>query len=223
MTTTPDTEPTADAADAATQRISDRLRAATAVAHQRAESSGFVEELLGGALDASQYHRLAAQLYFIYRALESVGDDLAGDPIADAVLDEKLRRLPRLGADLAAYGVDPSAVEPLPAVRRYVAAIESTRNDPARYVAHHYTRYLGDLSGGQVVAHRLRQHYGVDEEALTFYAFDIDKLKRYKDAYRERLDALPLDEEATGRLLAEAVAAFEHNQELFDDLAGAAA
>ncbi|MBD0860022.1 biliverdin-producing heme oxygenase [Gordonia sp. zg691] len=212
---TPATEPAADAT------ISERLRAATAVAHQRAEHAPFIDDLMSGRLGTAEYQRLAVQLYFIYEALERVGGDLAGHPVADAVLDEKLLRLPRLGADLASFGIDPSSTTPLPAVARYVEAIESTRDDPARYVAHHYTRYLGDLSGGQVVAHRMREHYGVDDAALSFYSFDgIDKLKRYKDAYRARLDALPLDEEAVDRLVDEAVAAFDHNQAVFGDLDG---
>ncbi|EON33980.1 MULTISPECIES: biliverdin-producing heme oxygenase [Gordonia] len=204
--------------------ISARLRSATAVAHERAEHAPFIDDLMSGRLDTGEYQRLAIQLYFVYEALERVGAELAGDPVADAVLDPKLLRLQRLGADLASFGIDPSRETPLPAVRRYVTAIESTRADPARYVAHHYTRYLGDLSGGQVVAHRMREHYGVDDDALSFYSFDeIDKLKRYKDAYRARLDALPLDADGIDRLVDEAVAAFDHNQAVFGDLDGARA
>ncbi|WP_373194491.1 biliverdin-producing heme oxygenase [Gordonia terrae] len=204
--------------------ISERLRSATAVAHERAEHAPFVDDLMSGRLDTGEYQRLAIQLYFVYEALERVGADLAGDSVADAVLDPRLLRLQRLGADLASFGIDPSDTTPLPAVVRYVAAIESTRTDPARYVAHHYTRYLGDLSGGQVVAHRMREHYGVDDAALSFYSFDeIDKLKRYKDAYRARLDALPLDADGIDRLVDEAIAAFDHNQAVFGDLDGARA
>lgn len=199
--------------------ISQRLREATAVAHQQAESATFIDDLLSGRLDADQYGRLAAQLYFVYRALEEVGTALAGDPIAGAVLDDRLRRTERLRSDLVALGIDPETITPLPAVERYVAAIEATVHEPARYIAHHYTRYLGDLSGGQVVAHRMREHYGLDASTLSFYSFDgIDKLKRYKDAYRDRIDALDIDESGVDNLVAEAISAFELNQELFADL-----
>ncbi|MDS1115665.1 biliverdin-producing heme oxygenase [Gordonia westfalica] len=205
-------------------RISDRLREATAAAHRSAEHAPFIDDLMSGRLDSGEYQRLAVQLYFVYEALEAVGDHLADDPVAGAVIDDKLRRLPRLGADLASFGVDPASSEPLPAVARYVEAIEATRDDPARFVAHHYTRYLGDLSGGQVVAHRMREHYGVDASGLSFYTFDgIEKLKRYKDAYRSRLDALPLDAAAVERLVDEAIAAFGHNQAVFGDLDSAGA
>lgn len=201
-----------------TSTISARLRAATAAAHQQAENATFVDDLMSGRLDVDAYRRLATQLWFVYRALEDVGDDLAGDPVADAVLDDRLRRAARLDADLAGLGAG-AARTPLPATRRYVDAISATRHDPVRFVAHHYTRYLGDLSGGQIVAHRMRLHYGLDETTLSFYAFDgIDKLKRYKDAYRERLDALGLDDDGVERLVTEAVAAFGHNQQMFADL-----
>ena len=199
--------------------ISHRLREATAVAHQRAENATFIDDLRSGRLDADQYGRLAAQLFFIYRALEEVGAALAGDPVADAVLDDRLLRTDRLIGDLRTLGVDPETITPLPAVERYVDAIDATRTDPARYVAHHYTRYLGDLSGGQVVAHRMREHYGLGASALSFYAFDgIDKLKRYKDAYRDRIDALAIAEPDIERLVAEAISAFELNQALFAEL-----
>lgn len=195
---------------------SDVLREATARAHERAERSAFVTELMDGRLDADAYVALAGQLLFVYRALESAGDRLASHPVAAAVLDERLRRTPSLESDLVALGVDPSELSMLPATADYVAAIEASGHDAARFVAHHYTRYLGDLSGGQIIASKLRNLYGVSEDALTFYRFDgIDKLKRYKDGYRDRLDALELGDEATDALTAEAIRAFEFNQELF--------
>lgn len=195
-----------------------RLRSATDDAHRAAENATFIAELMSGQLDADAFARLTGQLLFIYEALESVADDLVDDPIAGPVIDERLRRAPKLRADLAALGVDVDGVTALPAAAEYAAAIEDTRTDPARFVAHHYTRYLGDLSGGQVVAHRMREHYGLGADALSFYDFDIDKLKRYKDAYRERLNGLDLDEPATQRAVAEAVAAFGYNQALFGAL-----
>ncbi|GAB09024.1 heme oxygenase [Gordonia araii NBRC 100433] len=200
-------------------RNSDVLREATARAHENAERSGFVTDLMGGALDVGAYTALAGQLHFVYRALEAVGRQLAGDPVATAVLDERLHRVPSLTADLEALGVKVAELTALPVTADYVEAIKACGVDPVRYVAHHYTRYLGDLSGGQIIASRMRNLYGVPDEALSFYRFDgIDKLKRYKDRYRERIDTLDLDREAVDRLTAEAVRAFEFNQRLFTAL-----
>lgn len=196
--------------------MSEHLRAATAVAHENAERSAFVESLMAGELDTAAFGRLNSQLYFVYQALEQVGDALRDDPIAGGFVDEKLRRLPALAADLRALGVAIETVEPLPATSAYVDAITATETDPVRFVAHHYTRYLGDLSGGQIVAHRMRQHYGLSDDALTFFKFaGIDKLKRYKDAYRDRLDAMDVDADDVARLTDEAVRAFGFNSGLF--------
>ena len=203
----------------ATPQLSDALRAATAAAHQRAESATFVDDLLSGRLDVASYRRLTEQLYFVYRAIENVGDELAENEVARAVADERLRRTDRLRSDLVVLGADVDALVPLPATRLYVDAIVSTRTDPVRWVAHHYTRYLGDLSGGQVIRSRMKLHYGIGDDALSFYAFDgIDKLKRYKDDYRTRLDALPLDADSVQRLLDESVGAFDLNEKLFAEL-----
>lgn len=196
--------------------LSEDLKEATAVAHERAETSVFIDELLSGRLGAEDFGRLTGQLYFIYSALEATGDALADDPVAGAIVDERLRRVPSLIADLQSLGADPAELTPLPEVADYVAAIESSVDDPARYVAHHYTRYLGDLSGGQVLAHKMREHYGLGPDTLSFYNFAaIEKIKPYRDGYRERLDTLPLDAPARRRLLDEAVEAFRHNEAMF--------
>lgn len=202
--------------------LSAELREATAVAHDRAERSAFVTELMDGSLDADAYRQLAVQLFYVYDALESVGDRLADDPAVSPILDERLRRIPRLRADLAVLGLEDGWQTAHPASQAtaaYVADIESTVDDPATYVAHHYTRYLGDLSGGQVIRSRMKLHYGLTDDALSFYGFSaIGKLKPYKDSYRDRLDALPIDAATRERVTAAAVRAFEHNEALFGDL-----
>lgn len=196
----------------------DRLRAATASAHTRAEGAAFIGNLMEGELDVDAYRAMAAQQYFIYEALESVCDQLVDDPIAGVVMDERLRRLPRLTADLDALGISVPDIEMLPSTARYVACIRDAAADPVAFLAHHYTRYLGDLSGGQIVRSRLKLHYGMTDEVLSFYNFDIDKLKRFKDSYADSIDGLDLDEDAVTRLLDEAVRAFGFNEALFAEL-----
>lgn len=87
------------------------------------------------------------------------------------------------------------------------------------YLAHAYTRYLGDLSGGQVARTMLVRHYGLGDSELSFYRFDgIDKVKPYKDDYRAALDAVPLSLSERDAVVDEAVLAFELNSDLFADL-----
>ncbi|MGA7054843.1 MAG: biliverdin-producing heme oxygenase, partial [Mycobacterium sp.] len=85
-------------------------------------------------------------------------------------------------------------------------------------VAHHYTRYLGDLSGGQIIGKLLDRTFGLGGAGLAFYEFPI-RPKPYKDAYRARLDGLSLDADEIACAVDEVKVAFRLNQALFDELA----
>ena len=79
----------------------------------------------------------------------------------------------------------------LPATQVYVDRLAQTADSLPRYAAHAYTRYLGDLSGGQIIKRMLQRHYGFTSEGIAFYDFPRStRLKPFKDVYRERLDAL---------------------------------
>ena len=85
-------------------------------------------------------------------------------------------------------------------------------------MAHHYTRYLGDLSGGQAIGRILNRTFELAGAGLAFYHFPV-RPKPYKDAYRARLDALDLADDAIDRAVDEVRVAFSLNQALFDELA----
>lgn len=207
--------PTAETAHAP---LSVALQRSTAVAHERAENSGFMSRLLGGESNADALVALLAQSLPVYAALEAAVARNASDPRIAPLIDARLERTAALRADLDAHRAAGHAMpEPLPATQRYVADIEACADDPAALVGHHYVRYLGDLSGGQIIARLVRRHYGL-EDGLTFYDFDIEKPKVYKDSYRAALDALPLDERDRAAALDAATRAFELNSELFSDL-----
>ena len=63
------------------------------------------------------------------------------------------------------------------------------------------------------------RHYDVPESATSFYRFPhIEKPKRYRDAYRESLDAMELDAEERERVVNAARAAFAYNSGVFEGL-----
>lgn len=199
-----------------TPPLSAALKSATSQAHDAAEHSTFITRLMAGEGAAEDFTRLTTQLQPVYAALEAALERHAAHPVVAAVHDPALARSSRLDADLAALGVGEREV--LPATAAYVGRLESI-DRPEALLAHHYVRYLGDLSGGQVIARLVARHYDIPAEALTFYEFDeIAKPKVYKDTYRARLDALELSPEIRQRVLAEANEAFRHNQAVFADL-----
>lgn len=202
--------------------LSVRLREGTRAEHEAAEGSTFVEDLLAGRLTPAAYVDLALQLHAVYTALEEVGEQVSRTPAGSGVVFDELRRVPAVEADLAHLagpgwrGRD----APLPATAAYAAAIRAGGTDVGAYVAHAYTRYLGDLSGGQVIGRMVQRHYGVADAGVGFYAFPaIPRPKPFKDLYRARVDALDLTQEQRAAVVDEARAAFRHNRALFAALA----
>lgn len=205
----------------ATTPLSTLLREGTRPEHEAAEQTGFVEALMAGRLDRAAYTDLAVQQHAIYTALEAASAQIRTQPGGEAIVFDELTRIPSIEADLAfLLGPDwAQQMRVLPAAERYAARLRETGTSLPAYAAHAYTRYLGDLSGGQIIQRMLQRHYGFGEEGVSFYHFaDIPKPKPFKDAYRERLDALELDEDARAAAVAEAKQAFEYNRALFAEL-----
>ena len=195
------------------------LRAATAPQHREAESRSFISRLMAGELNLGSYTAYLGQYAHIYQALEARVPS-AGDPAP--LGDDSLARLAAIESDLRALGVDDWREQhpALAATSAYVARLESLpRDDVPRYLAHHYTRYLGDLSGGQAIGALVARHYGATDDQLAFYRFDaIESPVVFKRAYREAVDALDFSAEDDEALVDEARVAFELNAGLFDAL-----
>jgi heme oxygenase len=198
------------------------LRKASAEDHSATENRTFLTRLVQGSLSLDAYARYLGQLRWIYEALES-------RPCGDAeVFDPRLHRRAAIEADLIALGVDDPAGghPPLPATARYAARLSALAGSPARldstvrYLAHHYTRYLGDLSGGQAVAALVARHYGAAEHQLAFARFPgLGSVVAAKRRYREQLNAVPLDATEVDELVREVRLAFALNGAVFDELA----
>jgi heme oxygenase len=109
-----------------------------------------------------------------------------------------------------------------PATQDYIDRLHHVaQKDPLLLLAHAYTRYLGDLSGGKVLARVARRALSLHKtnEGLEFYHFEhISSMKLFKDQYRQALDALTLTEEQIQRVVAEANVAFCLNMRLFEEL-----
>ncbi|GAA2281381.1 biliverdin-producing heme oxygenase [Streptomyces atrovirens] len=197
------------------------IRTASHEQHMEAETSTFMSDLLGGRLGVDAYARYTEQLWFVYEALESEARRLTPDPVAGPFVRPELFRLPSLERDLAHLrGPDwRSTLTALPATRAYAARVtECARTWPSGYVAHHYTRYLGDLSGGQIIRDKAEKTWGFARkgDGVRFYVFEeIPNPAAFKRGYRELLDAVPVDDLGKRRIVAECKRAFALNTDVF--------
>jgi heme oxygenase (biliverdin-producing, ferredoxin) len=136
--------------------------------------------------------------------------------------------MPALESDLEfLLGADwLTQISPLPTAQRYVERIDAIAAEGwgGGFVAHHYTRYLGDLSGGQHIGKLMQRHFGFDTNGIGFYLFDeIADPAEFKTHYRDELDAAAWDEVEQERVIDEVLLAYRLNSDLFIDLAKAKA
>jgi len=90
-----------------------------------------------------------------------------------------------------------------------------------------YTRYLGDLSGGQMMKRRIREAYTRHSEkaddktgvaGVEFYEFPlVSDRNAFKNRYRDTLDSLPLSAEEKEQVVLEANRAFRYNSNVFKE------
>jgi heme oxygenase (biliverdin-producing, ferredoxin) len=199
------------------------LRAGTAEAHEAAESEAFVHHLLAGHLDRDAYARMLAQLHPVYVALAAPAPAVAADPTVAALRACAPDRVGALEADLEdLLGADwQERHPPLDATRAYVDRLRVAAHDVPAFVAHHYTRVLGDLAGGQVIRDAAVRSYGVPVGAGTRFLTHggPDPLPHTRTAYRAALDATGWDDDTVAACVDEARVAFGHNRALLAALA----
>ena len=196
-----------------------QLKEGTKVSHSAAENTKFVSSFLKGVVSRDNYKQLTANFYYVYRAMEEEIEKLDDFPLHDKLLN----RTNKLEQDLRYYyGVMwRDKIEPSQSTKNYVKRIQViAQQTPYLLVAHHYTRYMGDLSGGQILASITKKALNLTTEGLKFYEFDIPNMKEYKDKYRQTLNDLNMSEVQTSMLIDEANYAFKLNMLLFDELQG---
>ncbi|GAQ59230.1 heme oxygenase [Streptomyces acidiscabies] len=200
------------------------IRTASHEQHVEAETSTFMSDLLGGRLGVDAYARYTEQLWFVYEALEAGAERLAADPVAGPFIQPELFRLSALERDLAHLRGPGwrTGLSALPATRAYAERVRECAEEwPGGYIAHHYTRYLGDLSGGQIIRDKAERTWGFARkgDGVRFYVFEgIGNPAAFKRGYRELLDAVRADELEKQRIVGECKRAFALNTGVFRGL-----
>ena len=200
------------------------LKTGTKRSHTAAENTKFVGSFLRGVVSEENYRTLIKDFYFVYSAIEEEMERLEDNEYIAPINFKELKRVEQLKMDVRYY-YGPNwrgIIQPSESAIQYVERIHEVAEDnPKLLIGHHYTRYLGDLSGGQILKGIAEKALNLREgEGLKFYEFDIDDKKAYKDTYRSALNTIPLDQGQIDAIIAEANYAFKLNMDLFDELSG---
>ena len=202
-----------------------QLKTETKKSHTAAENTKFVSSFLRGVVSEESYKQLVANFYFIYRAMEEEFEKYKDSPILGPVHSDVLNRVNNLERDLR-YFYGPmwrSIISPTEQCQRYVNRIrEVSEDEPELLIGHHYTRYMGDLSGGQILKNIAEKSLNLrDGEGLWFYEFEgIEDKKAFKEQYRATLNTIPINQSMANAIITEANWAFRLNMFMFDELEG---
>ncbi|XP_054445503.1 heme oxygenase 2 [Pteronotus mesoamericanus] len=205
--------------------LSELLKEGTKEAHDRAENTQFVKDFLKGNIKKELFKLATTALYFTYSALEEEMDRNKDHPaFAPLYFPMELHRKEALTKDMKYFfGEDwQEQVQCSEATQKYVERIHYVgQNEPELLVAHAYTRYMGDLSGGQVLKKVAQRALKLPStgEGTQFYLFEnVDNAQQFKQLYRARMNALDLNLKTKEKIVEEANKAFEYNMQIFNEL-----
>lgn len=205
-----------------TPGLRDRLRSGTHDLHTQAERSVAMQALIHGQMPLDRYCLLLRDLYAIYEALEPALAAHANHPMLAPLRDPQLSRCEALADDLdALHGPDWHTELPVSrGAQAYVARLQHlAAHAPALLAAHAYVRYLGDLSGGQLLLKRVRTMLELDGARGTrFYEFGEPGAAVLSRQFKGGLASLPADEALIEALVGEAQRAFEMHTRMFDEV-----
>lgn len=203
--------------------LATKLRTGTQHSHTAAEHTGFMKRFLQGTVDKQILGQLLGNLYAIYSHLEAALERHQTDPLIRPLYFPQLNRTANLEEDLTFYYGENwrEQLHPTAAAQAYIHRIQClSATQPALLLAHAYTRYMGDLSGGQMLARIAQKALSLEEhEGIRFYDFDdIADANEFKVQYRDALNQLPIDDILVDQLVAEANTAFSLNISLLREL-----
>lgn len=205
----------------AIQSFHEQIQEATEQSHRSAERTDFIVNLMGGTLNQHAYLRYLEALAPIYEQLEALLRTRVARPLLKDFDHRGLDRFSRVQSDIAllrgSTGASESVLRPV-ATTAYLARLHPEIEDE-RLLAHHYIRYLGDLSGGQAIARLVARHYQISPEGLSFYDFgELNDAKAYKAEYREKLNRADLSESQKENFISEAITLYSLSADIFNEL-----
>mmetsp|Transcript_10985 Transcript_10985/g.17908 ORF Transcript_10985/g.17908 Transcript_10985/m.17908 type:complete len:298 (+) Transcript_10985:70-963(+) len=201
-----------------------QLDEGTRKSHSVAENTAFVTGFFRGLSNRESFGELVCSLYHVYCAMEKALD-ASTDSNVRTMDYEELRRKAALERDMQFFfGDDWLTRSPSPATREYCAHIERTAQEaPYLLIAHQYTRYLGDLFGGQMMGNMATRSLDLGDEGrgIDFYKFpEIPNNKEFIEDWYSKLNELDLTDAQKQAIVDEGNEVFRLNIEILEELEG---
>uniref|UniRef100_A0A6A7FUD6 Heme oxygenase n=1 Tax=Hirondellea gigas TaxID=1518452 RepID=A0A6A7FUD6_9CRUS len=197
-------------------------------AHEHATTHPFMNIFMKGDISFEQYRQFVQNLYFVYLTLESEMDRNAQNEIINAIhMPKILSRVALFENDLSyLFGENwRSLISPSDSINKYTKRIQFIgENHPELLVAHHYIRYMGDLSGAQILGRKAQKIFSLPESGIgiNFVKFSElptkEEMFQFKNRYRKILDNLPLSEKIQKEIIDEVNLAFTLNTDFFSEM-----
>ncbi|TIB98093.1 hypothetical protein E3Q17_03158 [Wallemia mellicola] len=226
------------------------LKSGTQIAHDLVAQSPTAVRLLSAQMPFSTFVKYTIWLHELYDTLEIAIQKNSSDPhLSPLSRLDVLARAPALKSDLTNllsastkefqsekgeqnWREHPFAKAVLkqlpPSLQTYRERIASANG--LQLASHAYVRYLGDLSGGQIIQRKLGKAYMLEQlDAKQFYDFppldpsqeypaNAAEVKNIKNWFRKSLDIIAQSVEEKQILIDEASKAFIFNSDMFIDL-----
>ena len=209
-----------------TGNVMEQLKQSTAELHRHAEMRPLQRAMIKAALPRETFAAYLAQLLLVHRALEiALTDARQLEPQYAALFQDDQRREPNLIADLAYYGIDPAAIEPVPATQAILEQIHrAAQCDPVSLFGMLYV-LEGSNNGSKFIARAISRATGVQpgEPGLCYLdPYGSQQMERWQ-AFKRDMNAAGFSATQVNSIIGAAKAMFVAVADISDEVYGLAA
>lgn len=208
----------------AIEPLAERFKTQTSETHNVLERHPFLVALCKEQLTPVQYFSHLIDLHCVYESLErALAYSQSKEPRLKELSFSGLERATSIKQDMLCPAFSGLYGSPSLQAKNYRKHLETlAKEHPLLLLAHVYTRYLGDLSGGMMLKKHIESQW---PQAINFYNFEVllqecavESVKAFKDLFKAKLNSLEVTAKEQHDLIEEANVAFSLSGKLFDSI-----
>ncbi|DBA04412.1 TPA: hypothetical protein N0F65_010008 [Lagenidium giganteum] len=176
-------------------------------------------KLLVALTKGELYGRALLLFYYIYAQIELSLEAQQDHPLFRDMKDTlvQFKRAGAIEKDLVFYlGKDwNTKYSPSKAVQEYVSRLKTLeKDDPVLLLPYFYHMYLAVLAGGNIIKKLVKRSLAPpDGEGLHTFEFEVKSRMSLKNALKDKVNALALDDDTKQRILQESIQVFRRNNQ----------